>query len=102
MWVLERTVSTPATHWAHHALSNEDGIGHYTGNFGNLLFLWDIVFGTAHITRQYPAQVGLKDDLLFGKERWFVELLYPLFHSKREHTALVPGGKIYDEEKRRA
>ncbi len=36
MWVLERTISTPATHWAHHALTNEDGIGHYKGNFGNL------------------------------------------------------------------
>jgi len=101
MWVLERTISTPATHWAHHALSNDDGIGHYTGNFGNLLFLWDILFGTAHITRQYPAQVGLKDDLLFGKERWFVELLYPLLHSRREHSALKPGGQIYDEEKSR-
>ncbi|XUJ35255.1 sterol desaturase family protein [Bradyrhizobium japonicum] len=38
MWVLERTISTPATHQAHHALTNEDGIGHYKGNFGNLLF----------------------------------------------------------------
>ena len=56
MWVLERTISTPATHWAHHALTNEDGIGHYKGNFGNLLFFWDVLFGTAHITRKYPAR----------------------------------------------
>ena len=46
MWVLERTISTPATHWAHHALTNEDGIGHYKGNFGNLLFFWDVLFGS--------------------------------------------------------
>lgn len=97
MWVLERTISTPATHWAHHALTNEDGIGHYKGNFGNLLFFWDILFGTAHITRQYPAKVGLRDDELFGKEKWATEMFYPLAQSKREHSALVQGGKIYDE-----
>ncbi|MGJ7511324.1 sterol desaturase family protein [Variovorax sp. GT1P44] len=94
-WVLERTISTPATHWAHHALTNEDGIGHYKGNFGNLLFVWDLIFGTAKITRRYPAKVGLQDDLVFGKERWFVEMFYPLLHSKRAHSALVPGGRAY-------
>ena len=98
MWLVERTISTPATHWAHHALTNQDGIGHYKGNFGNLLFIWDVVFGTAHITRQYPAEVGLKDDQLFGKERWFTEMFYPLIRSRREYSALVPNGKIFDED----
>jgi sterol desaturase/sphingolipid hydroxylase (fatty acid hydroxylase superfamily) len=98
MWVVERTISTPATHWAHHALTNQDGIGHYKGNFGNLLFFWDVLFGTAHITRKYPPQVGLKDDLLFGKERWFTEMFYPVLTSKREHSALAKNGKIYAEE----
>ena len=89
-WLLERTVSTPATHWAHHALTNEDGIGHYKGNFGNLLFVWDMLFGTAKITRLYPAKVGLPDDLVHGKERWFVEMFYPLFKSRRAESALAP------------
>ena len=93
----ERTISTPATHWAHHAMTNADGIGHYTGNFGNLLFVWDLIFGSAHITRKYPAKVGLRDDELFGKEKWPAEMFYPLAQSKREHSALVPGGTIYDE-----
>ena len=97
-WVVERTVSTPATHWAHHALTNSDGIGHYKGNFGNLLFVWDVLFGTAKITRRYPARVGLPDDLLYGKERWFVEMFYPLLKSKRVHSALVPGGHAYSDE----
>lgn len=98
MWLLERTVSTPATHWAHHAITNRDGIGYYKGNFGNLLFFWDVLFGTAHITRRYPAQVGLRDDELFGKERWFTEMFYPLIRSRREHSALTPNGKIYTDE----
>ena len=95
MWVLERTISTPATHWAHHAITNDDGVGHYKGNFGNLLFLWDIIFGSAHITRQYPARVGLIDDKLFGQERWYHQMLYPVLQSKREYSALRVGGSIY-------
>jgi len=98
MWVLERTISTPATHWAHHAITQKDGVGHYKGNFGNLLFIWDIIFGSAHITQQYPAQVGLKDDQLFGQEHWYHQMFYPLFQSKREYSALKFGGKIYAED----
>lgn len=37
-WVVERFISTPATHHAHHADTNDDGIGHYKGNFGNMFF----------------------------------------------------------------
>ena len=95
MWVLERTISTPATHWAHHAITNDDGIGNYKGNFGNLLFFWDVLFGTALITRKYPEQVGLIDDQLFGEERWYHQMFYPLLQSRREHTALKFGGAAY-------
>eukprot|EP01041_Mallomonas_annulata_P029215 gene29215-51173_t len=97
-WVLERTFSTPATHWAHHALTNADGVGHYKGNFGNLLFVWDMLFGTAKITRKYPAQVGLPDDLKYGKERWFTEMFYPVLKSRRTNSVLAPGGATFAEE----
>jgi sterol desaturase/sphingolipid hydroxylase (fatty acid hydroxylase superfamily) len=98
MWVLERTISTPATHWAHHAITQNDGVGHYKGNFGNLLFIWDIIFGSAYITRKYPKQVGLKDDQLFGQEHWYHQMFFPLLQSKREFSALKKGGKIYSED----
>jgi len=97
MWVLERTISTPATHWAHHAITNEDGIGHYKGNFGNLLFVWDMLFGSAKITRHYPSKVGLIDDQIFGAEQWQHQMFFPLLQSSREHTALKLGGRIYEE-----
>jgi len=97
MWVLERTVSTPATHWAHHAIANADGVGHYKGNFGNLLFVWDMLLGTAHITRRYPEAVGLQDDVLFGPEHWRDQMFYPLSHSQRAHSALKPGGVPFEE-----
>ena len=102
MWVLERTISTPATHWAHHALTNADGVGHYKGNFGNLLFIWDMLLGTAHITRRYPAQVGLQDDLVYGQERWYHQMFYPLLQSSREHSALRAGGRAIAQEETRS
>jgi len=85
-WILERTISTPCTHFAHHALSQDDGIGHYRGNYGNLLFFWDVLFGTALITRQYPPAFGLADDRRHGSERWYIQFFYPLIRSKRAET----------------
>jgi len=61
MWVLERCISTPATHAAHHGKHMADGITHYKGNFGNLLLFWDVLFGTAKITRQYPEKIGVEN-----------------------------------------
>ena len=61
MWVVERTISTPATHSAHHGKHADDGVTNYKGNFGNLLFFWDVVFGTAKITRQYPEKMGVEN-----------------------------------------
>ena len=61
MWVVERTISTPATHSAHHGKHQSDGITNYKGNYGNLLFFWDVLFGTAKITRQYPDEYGVEN-----------------------------------------
>lgn len=75
MWVVERTISTPATHSAHHGKHLGDGVTHYKGNFGNLLFLWDVLFGTAKITREYPARFGVED---LPKASAAEQLLWPL------------------------
>ena len=61
MWIVERTISTPATHSAHHGRHKSDGVTHYKGNFSNLFFLWDMIFGTAKITRQYPKEYGVEN-----------------------------------------
>ena len=87
-WVLERTISTPATHFAHHALVQDDGIGHYTGNYGNLLFIWDLIFRTAKITRRYPPAYGLMDDRRHGPEQWLTQVVFPLRRSQRAETVL--------------
>ncbi len=84
-WVVERTISTPSTHFAHHGLTAEDGVSHPNGNFGNLLFIWDIIFGTAKITRKYPTKFGAWNRI---NEPWYVQLMFPLIKSKDERSEL--------------
>lgn len=75
MWVLERVISTPSTHSAHHGLNAEDGITHYKGNYGNLLFFWDVLFGTAKITRRRPETYGIEG---LAEASWQQELFWPV------------------------
>ena len=91
-WVVQRLISTPATHFAHHALVQDDGIGHYTGNYGNLLFIWDVLLGTARITPHYPPAFGLADDRAHGPEHWLTQFIYPLRRSRRPGTVLGSDG----------
>ncbi|MDD9892401.1 MAG: sterol desaturase family protein [Gammaproteobacteria bacterium] len=80
MWVLERTISTPSTHSAHHGLHLSDPNTHYKGNYGNLLFFWDVLFGTARITRGYPEGYGVENlpDASVGEL-----VAWPLWPSKK-------------------
>ena len=82
-WLIEHTFSTPATHFAHHALNEGDGIGNLNGNFGNLLFVWDQLFGTALFSRQYPPAFGIQEDYELGDEKWYVHIFYPIFRTSR-------------------
>ncbi len=75
MWVLERTISTPATHNAHHGRHANDPATHYAGNYGNLLFFWDVLFGTARITREFPRAFGVENE---RPRSWRHQLLWPL------------------------
>ena len=79
MWVVERTISTPATHFAHHGKHKEDGVTHYKGNYSNLLFFWDILFGTAKITRRYPQQYGVEG---LRSTTLMEQLFWPLVNKK--------------------
>lgn len=81
MWLVERTISTPATHHAHHGRHKSDGVTHYKGNFGNLLFFWDVLFGTAHITRRYPESYGVEN---LAPATLGQQLAWPIFPENRE------------------
>ncbi len=88
MWVVERTISTPATHHAHHGRHSNDPAVHYKGNYGNLLFFWDVLFGTARITRTYPTSFGVENlpDATLGQQ-----LLWPIFPENTDMNRAVPG-----------
>jgi sterol desaturase/sphingolipid hydroxylase (fatty acid hydroxylase superfamily) len=95
-WVFERVISTPATHHAHHADSADDGVGYYKGNFGNMFFLWDVIFGTGIITRKYPKGYGIA---FYKREEWYAQFLWPIFKSKIEGSELSKNGpRVGDEE----
>jgi len=79
MWVVERTISTPSTHSAHHGKHKADGITHYKGNYGNLLFFWDVLFGTAKITRKYPPEMGVEN---LPETNLGEQLFWPLIKAK--------------------
>lgn len=89
-WILERIIITPATHHAHHGRSQADGISDPNGNFGNMFFIWDQLFGTAIITRQYPSDYGLQTD---PRDSWSSHLFYPLIKSGKAGSEIGPGHK---------
>ncbi|AWM91669.1 fatty acid hydroxylase [Pseudomonas sp. 31-12] len=91
IWVLERTFSTPSTHSAHHGLTAEDGVTHYKGNFGNLLFLWDVLFGTAKITRRRPPAYGIEH---LSAISWKEELFWPIVRSRRTAPKVDANQKV--------
>lgn len=77
-WVVERVISTPSTHQAHHGMDPADGVTNFNGNFGNLLFFWDVLFGTARITRRYPEEFGISDQ---RRATFMRQLFFPFFRS---------------------
>jgi len=88
MWVVERTISTPATHHAHHGRHKADGVTNYKGNFGNMLFFWDVLFGTAKITRRYPPEFGVEN---LPETSLMEQLIWPLV---QKHPQPDDGGPI--------
>ncbi len=84
-WIVERSISTPCTHFAHHGLTAEDGVSNPNGNYGNLLFIWDMIFGSAKITRKYPTKFGAWNKM---NEPWYVQLMFPIIRSKDPRSEL--------------
>jgi sterol desaturase/sphingolipid hydroxylase (fatty acid hydroxylase superfamily) len=84
MWLLERIISTPSTHSGHHGLRKDDPATNYKGNYGNMFFFWDILFGTAKITRQYPLSYGVEG---MRKAEWAEQLFWPIVKTKKPSPA---------------
>ena len=80
LWIVERVISTPTTHAAHHGRHALDPGTFYRGNYGNFLFVWDMLLGTGRITRRRPQSFGLEN---VEPMSWVRELLWPFARRRR-------------------
>jgi len=71
-WVMERVITLPDTHHAHHAYGKG---AHPNGNYAVTLFIYDIIFGTAYIPNRRQTQYGLP---IAERLHWAEELFWPL------------------------
>ncbi|HUH39045.1 MAG TPA: sterol desaturase family protein [Spongiibacteraceae bacterium] len=68
--VLEKVITLPDTHHAHHGLGRH---AHARGNYAVCLFFLDVLYGTAKIPRERQERFGLP-----AKFDWKEELFWPL------------------------
>ncbi len=71
----------------HHGMDPADGVTHYNGNYGNLLFFWDVLFGTARITRRYPQEFGVAGE---DRPTYLRQIFFPLFRGWRRPAPTPP------------
>ena len=71
-WVIERVITLPDTHHAHHAYGKS---AHPNGNYAVTLFIFDVIFGTAKIPNSRQQQYGLP---ISPRLHWAEELLWPV------------------------
>ncbi|WP_101760473.1 sterol desaturase family protein [Oceanicoccus sp. KOV_DT_Chl] len=70
-WLIERVITLPDTHHAHHAYGKS---AHPNGNYAVTLFIYDIIFGTAKIPNSRQTQYGLP---ISARLHWAEELFWP-------------------------
>ena len=71
--VLERIITLPDTHHAHHAYGSKNA--HPNGNYAVTIFLFDVLFGTAKIPNSRQEKFGLP---ISPRLHWAEELLWPV------------------------
>tara|TARA_R110002049_G_scaffold9747_11_gene48874 strand:- start:686 stop:1543 length:858 start_codon:yes stop_codon:yes gene_type:complete len=71
-WLLERVITLPDTHHAHHAYGKG---AHPNGNYAVTLFIYDVIFGTAKIPNRRQTSFGLP---IASRLHWAEELFWPL------------------------
>ena len=94
-WVLERLISTPATHQAHHADTHERWCGQLQREF------WKYVFYLGyHIQNRYhytkvSTILWLKH---YKQEEWYAQFAWPFFKSKKQGSELAANGPMVGDE----
>ncbi len=74
MRLFERVINTPSLHRGHHGLG-ENSVPF--GNYGQTLFIWDQLFGTAiFLGDKIPEKYGT---IAKDKSKWYQQLWWPFF-----------------------
>jgi hypothetical protein len=60
-----------------------------------MFFLWDVLFGTAHISRRYPKNYGITH---YQGDPWYAQFMWPVFKSNIEGSELAANGPIVKDE----
>jgi hypothetical protein len=60
-----------------------------------MFFLWDVIFGTAHISRQYPARYGISH---YQGDEWYAEIFWPIVKSTLSGSELAKDGPLVWED----
>lgn len=68
----------------------DDGVTKYKGNYGNLLFFWDVLLRSAKITRSYPAEIGVEN---LQPVRVAHQLLWPLVCDRSVREQHLPAAQ---------
>lgn len=75
MNVVEKIITLPDTHHAHHGLGRE---AHMTGNYAVTLFIFDVLLGTARFPHKRQTRFGLPN-----RFDWREELFWPVYRHRR-------------------
>lgn len=60
-----------------------------------MFFLWDIIFKTAHISRQYPKEYGIS---YYEGDQWYAQIFWSILKSKVPGSELAAGGPVVRED----
>lgn len=82
-WLIERIIQLPSTHKAHHGLgANSKPMG----NYGQFIFFWDVLFGTAYFPQsREPERYGIGNDT---RDSWYSQLWFPFVRAKDKSSDL--------------
>jgi len=73
MRVLEKVITLPDTHHAHHGIGK---YGHGMCNFGSFLFIYDVLHGTAEFPHHAQERFGVPERVKV--EPWYEQIWWPM------------------------
>lgn len=88
MKIIEYIINTPGLHRGHHGLG-KDSVPF--GNYGQTLFVWDVIFGTAIFNKgRVPEYYAVSNQEIMN-QRWYYHLWWPLVKRQAKPVGTLEG-----------